>query len=344
MKLDSDFYKLPFSFDVERLVAEVAAIPESLWRKHPSGFKGNSALILVSADAGQNDALIGPMMPTASLLSSPYLQQVLATFKSVIGRTRLMRLDCGSAVSEHSDINYHWFTHVRIHVPIVTDPRVKFICNGNAVHMQAGEAWIFDTWKMHQVHNPSDCTRIHLVMDTCGSAEFWQMLKSAERPFDSDSQPITPIRIPFQKNVKPTLYYEKFNAPLVMAPGEVDALVIDIVDDLKASRDVDENAAAVFCSVADNFRHNWRSVWSLHGQSQSGWPIYRQLKEHTRALLTSIKEPLALSSNSADAIQVFSDRILTPCLNPQLAALHASGEPMSGQGNRSPQHITSFNS
>jgi len=35
MKLDTEFIKLPLAFDVERMRAEVEAVPESDWRPHP---------------------------------------------------------------------------------------------------------------------------------------------------------------------------------------------------------------------------------------------------------------------------------------------------------------------
>ena len=38
--------------------------------------------------------------------------------------------------------------------------------------MAAGEAWLFDNWRLHQVENPTDSERIHLVGDTSGNAAF----------------------------------------------------------------------------------------------------------------------------------------------------------------------------
>jgi hypothetical protein len=52
----------------------------------------------------------------------PYLRQVLAGFGVVWGRSRLMRLAPGASVPEHADINYHWHTRVRLHVPVFTQP------------------------------------------------------------------------------------------------------------------------------------------------------------------------------------------------------------------------------
>ena len=116
------------------------------------------------------------MLPTPALERSSYIKQVLASFRSEFGRSRLMRLGGGSEVPAHADITYHWYNRVRIHVPITTDPGVAFYCNQKKVHMAQGEAWIFDSWKVHRVVNPGSNARVHLVVDTAGSADFWEMV------------------------------------------------------------------------------------------------------------------------------------------------------------------------
>ena len=55
------------------------------------------------------------------------------------------------------DTNYYWMHHVRVHIPAVTYPEVKFLCLDQEVHMAAGECWIFDSWKKHNVINPVEC-------------------------------------------------------------------------------------------------------------------------------------------------------------------------------------------
>ena len=100
MKLDTEFYKLPLRFDSDRLVEEVSAFTEDEWRPHPSGFEGNTALILVSAHGSQNDDMQGPMQPTDKLARCPYIRQIFTSFETVIGRSRLMRLAPRSEASK----------------------------------------------------------------------------------------------------------------------------------------------------------------------------------------------------------------------------------------------------
>ena len=148
----------------------------------PERFAGNSSLRLISVDGGENDDVAGRMLPTPQLLAPPYIRQVLASFGVVWSRSRLMRLAPGAVVPDHADINHHWFSRVRLHIPVLTHPEVVFHCGDERVHMAAGEAWMFDNWRLHRVANPTTVERIHLVADTSGTAAFWRLVAQAETP------------------------------------------------------------------------------------------------------------------------------------------------------------------
>ncbi len=126
---------------------------------------------LISAGGGENDDVNGVMLATPHLQQSPYLRQILSSFGVVWSRSRLLKLAPGAGVPEHADINYHWYNRVRLHIPIVTRSEVRFHCGDQSVHMGAGEAWLFDNWRLHRVENPTPDERIHLVADTSGSSE-----------------------------------------------------------------------------------------------------------------------------------------------------------------------------
>src|SRR5690349_14641365 len=183
------------------------------------GHPGNSALPLISSggDPG-NDATKGPMRPTPHLARCPYLRQVLASFGAVLGRTRLMRLDGNAEATPHADTNYYWMQRVRIHVPVVTSPERRFLFGDRSVHMAAGEAWIFDTWKTHNVLNPNPTRRIHLVADTVGSAAFWDLVALGKTG--------AALRfVSFDASSDPALEFETVNHPVVMSPWEQEVLL-----------------------------------------------------------------------------------------------------------------------
>ena len=108
MRLETEFYKLPLRVDVEQLIKEVSGFAEDEWRAHPQQFEGNTAMILVAANGEINDDMQGPMLPTEKLKRCAYIQQILASFNTVIGRSRLMRLSPQATVPVHTDINYYW--------------------------------------------------------------------------------------------------------------------------------------------------------------------------------------------------------------------------------------------
>ncbi len=333
MKLKHEFYKLPLRFDVERLRKELAAFPESDWQTHPSDYKGNLAIPLVSVNGRINDDFAGPMQPTPQLKRSPYMQQVIATFRSVCSRSRLMRLEGRHDVPLHSDINYHWWSRVRIHVPIVTTPDVIFHCGDQQVHMAEGEAWIFDSWKMHRVVNPSGKTRVHLVIDTSGSPEFWELVESAQI-FSSSSAPgreATAVQVPFQASKKVKIQTERFNVPVVMSAGEVDALVEGLIQDVGSVAENDREQLERYLAILTTFRFAWRSIWSVHGPEKTGWLDYELLINKTTEKVLSIDAGLLLS-NSSSAPQVMCARILASALTPGLAEGRADTGPAKPPG------------
>lgn len=323
MRLANEFVRLPFKFDVDRLSEEVLAFEESDWMPHVQGFKGNTSIPLISLNGERNDSFNGPMKMTEQLERAPYIQQVLASFDEVFGRSRLMGLGAKCAVPEHRDINYHWYNRVRIHIPVTTNPDVLFYCGDRHVHMGAGETWIFDSWKPHRVENTSNQNRVHLVIDTAGSSKFWQMIDDSEWRCAKQIQKPATIEdrfIPYEPGNSVKILTEQYNAPLVMHPGEVDALIQDIIWDMRAHADNPEPSASDFEKMLRTFQSDWRRLWSLYGQSPEGW-------SHFEKLITGIRLPsvnLKLASNQGSAMRTFAARVLNAALNVSLADQYLS--------------------
>ena len=155
MRLNEPLLKLPIQFCGETLASEIQALPPSAWVPHPTGFVGNEAVRLVTPGGRATDELEGPMAPTEYLMSCPYIMEVMAELGGVWGRSRLMGLAPGADVPRHIDIHYYWRTHLRIHIPVITNPDVSFACGDEAVHMAAGECWVFDSLRSDSVSNSS---------------------------------------------------------------------------------------------------------------------------------------------------------------------------------------------
>jgi LPS sulfotransferase NodH len=305
MKLPQPFIRLPLSFDAERLAAEVAALPASAWARHPNAFEGNSAARLISVDGGENDDVSGVMQATPHLQASPYIQQVLASFGVVWSRSRLMKLAPGAKVPEHSDINYHWFQRVRIHIPVTTRPGVRFYCDDQAVHMRAGEAWIFDNWRQHRVDNATDQERVHLVADTSGSAMFWNLVAAGMRGQAAQL-------IPYRPGQNVSIPMERFNRFRVMPPAEMDHLLKDLAADLVSETPGEAGRVSVaqFTSLLNSFCADWRQLWALHGDSDSGIEHYQQLSKALWQRAGEIRAGLVMRSIGLPAMRVLDARVL----------------------------------
>jgi hypothetical protein len=323
MRLAKPFFKLPVTFDVERLRAEAAAFAHDAWARHPNDIAGNSSLRLISVDGGENDEVNGIMHPTPHLLASPYMVQVLSSFGVVWSRSRLLKLSAQHGVPQHADINYHWFYRARLHVPILTHPEVRFHCDGESVHMAAGEAWIFDNWRQHRVDNPVNAPRIHLVADTAGTAAFWDLVGQSELPgVVTHAHKFDPAR-------QPKLLTERTVLRPVMQPAEVDLLTLDLMDELIAPGDTPEHATrlARFRHMLQSFRRDWRQLYSLFGEAEAGWQEFIKLRDSVRSVAPSLGDGLLMRTNRVAAHTVLEARILRVALSAPKAqaAIQSSG-------------------
>jgi hypothetical protein len=310
LKLPKPFFRLPVRFDAARLRSEVEALPADAWSRHPLEHAGNTAVRLISVGGGDNDAVSGEMKPTAVLAACPYIQQVLASFNTVWSRSRLMRIAGGAAVPQHSDMNYHWFHRVRVHVPVVTRTEVRFHCAGESVHMAAGEAWIFDNWREHRVENPTPDARVHLVADTAGTSAFWRILQQAQSGGFDGPDPNARL-VAFDPAVRPRLLTERVNAAPVMPPAEVEQLAFDLLADLAPDDARPESEAAVgeLVAIMIDFCHDWRSLWSLFGAAPEGRAQYEQLLAATRKRVAALP-PVRIASTGYSAQAVLNARLL----------------------------------
>jgi hypothetical protein len=290
MKQPYPFLQLPVSFDAQALADEVLAIDEAEWLPHPNGLPGNTALTLITTEGlAESNALYGPMLPTRHLLRCPYLMQVLAGIGATWGRTRLMRLSGQAEVRMHVDIHYYWRERMRVHVPIVTQPTVRFYCGDAVINMAAGECWIFDTWRPHRVVNDDSRSRIHLVADTVGGRGFWE-LAGRGRPAGAEVAGWTPKHVPPVPGAPaPQLDFERVNAPVVMTPWEMREHIAFLLGECEPG----PRLAAVQASLA-RLARRWHALWSCHGEAQDGWPRYRALLDEAAAELQVLAQGLML--------------------------------------------------
>lgn len=272
MKLSAPFIQLPLLFDAEHLADEVAGIGESAWMPHPQGFAGNSMLPLVAVGGEPaNESFAGVMQPTPHLQRCPYLQNVLAALGVTVGRTRLMRLSGQAEVKRHADQGYYWADRVRVHVPIVTQPTVRFECGGETINMAAGECWIFDTWRQHRVLNDAERARIHLVCDTVGGEPFWDMVGGGRNHLGQALGPEWAPRRLTPGAAPSPLRFERTNVPVVMTPWEMTRRIGFLLGEAQPSP-----ALGPLQELGARLCRSWTALWAAYGEDEDGWPHYQK--------------------------------------------------------------------
>jgi hypothetical protein len=270
MRLDRPFLKLPITFDADTIAAEVRALPATAWAPHPTGFKGNEAVRLITPGGIETDDMDGQMAATEHLLACPSIMAVMAEIGAVWGRSRLMGLGPGGEVPLHVDSHYYWRTHWRIHIPIITNPGVTFACGPETVHMAAGECWLFDSFRWHRVRNASAQQRIHLVLDTVGGGRLRDLMEAAQRGAAAVQAPTGEAGGP--------LAFERINSPKVMSPWELRAHL----DFLKGEA-VPHPKLPAATKRLDDFAEDWAATWARYGADDDGFDDYVALLEGVKA-------------------------------------------------------------
>jgi hypothetical protein len=317
MELGRPLVKLPIRFDAAALEAEVRSLPASAWVPHPTGYVGNEAVRLITPGGRPTDDLQGQMGPTEELLASPYIMEIMAWIGSVWGRSRLMGLGAGANVPPHIDSHYYWRTHWRIHIPIVTNPAVIFSCGGQKTHMTAGECWVFDSFRAHNVQNGGAEQRVHLVLDTVGGGRLRQLMEAGERE-ETEGELVRPGTVATDR-----LAFERVNSPLVMSPWEIRSHITFL-----AQHAMPHPLLAPVLKRLDDFASDWAAVWAQYEADGTAWPEYLKVLDGLKSDLVSIGGSTVQLRNRLSLYLVLDHMVLTN-LFADPAAVAASVE--SGQ-------------
>lgn len=117
----------------------------------------------------QNDAahpiVTVPMETPAPLTQAVagFLDRIRAHYDGRVVIAVLAELAPGASILPHRDSGpIHTRSH-RCHLPIVTNPEVDFVIDGDSFHLAPGRAYEVDNIRGHAVHNRGTERRVHLV-------------------------------------------------------------------------------------------------------------------------------------------------------------------------------------
>lgn len=192
-------HKLSYQFNVKKLREDLAKASDT-WIHHfnTSYYEGEwSGLALRTPKEGNHSLSAGEKEAvyedTPLLKKLPYFHSVINHFQCEVTSVRLLKLTPGSVIKEHKDPDLsYWYGLVRIHIPIVTHKKVKFILDGKSLEMLPGECWFAEFCQSHRVSNLGTTDRVHLVMDLRVN-EWLTDLFIAEGILEANEQPPDPL-------------------------------------------------------------------------------------------------------------------------------------------------------
>jgi hypothetical protein len=170
--MDEIALRLPRTYDVDRLRDDLDALRHLPRAPQPGPYHdGDWTGISLHSQGGRPGAHPGyagldPYRETDAIRHTPYMKEILDGLLCPKRVVRLLVLPAGAKIGEHNDAGWNFQCGtLRLHVPIVTHPRVELTIAGQRLHWREGELWWGDFSKPHRVENGSAIDRVHLVID-----------------------------------------------------------------------------------------------------------------------------------------------------------------------------------
>ena len=97
-------------------------------------------------------------------------------------------------------------------------------------------------------------------------------------------------------------------------PGEVDALVNELIRDFEHNPKNDTKLVDRYKNLLQEFASTWREIWHLHGFQREGWPRYQKIIDSVREQLHPDMRALVTQSNDIGVNPIIVQRILRSAL------------------------------
>lgn len=171
-----------FEFPVDAILAALPDADDPLWDEfaaRQNAFRVHSQTRSIPFRWTNPTSSDAHPIVTVPLATPPALAEAVTQFLDRIrdhyaGRVViavLAELAPGGDILPHRDSGpIHARTH-RCHLPIVTNPDVDFLIDGEVFHLEPGQAYEVDNLRGHAVKNRGTGRRVHLVCSVLPSAD-----------------------------------------------------------------------------------------------------------------------------------------------------------------------------
>ncbi len=186
------YLQLSCHFDVLPLQKELSTLAAGYWKLHynQKHYEGDWSIISLRSLNGDPENIHSVHATAAGFIKyedtillkqCPGITAVLDYFQCEKTAVRLMKLNAGAVIKEHSDYDLNFENgEVRFHIPVQTNEQVEFYVQDERVIMKEGECWYLNLNLPHRVCNPGSTDRIHLVID-CLVNDWLKQLFASDR-------------------------------------------------------------------------------------------------------------------------------------------------------------------
>lgn len=163
--------------DSSALRDAILAQEESAWREdeyRQSTYRvhhNTESIVLLFTDGSDwpdPEIRQGPGWERLHEAAVPVMDEILARHYpkgGTIIRAMAAKLLAGGNVSPHVDVHPSFHCGHRIHVPITTNPRVRFMIDGRPYQFQVGQVYELNNQMKHSVMNKGSDDRITFIFD-----------------------------------------------------------------------------------------------------------------------------------------------------------------------------------
>lgn len=133
--------------------------------------RNTKSIVLVFVDLDRWPEIVvsqEPGWPRLSGVALPVMNDIISRLYPPGGtviRAMAAKLLAGKKITPHVDRHQSFHRGHRIHVPITTNPRVRFMIDGQSYQLKVGEAYELNNQKMHSIMNKGSEDHITFIFD-----------------------------------------------------------------------------------------------------------------------------------------------------------------------------------